>query len=697
MRGVAAGLAAGTLALSLAPYGAGAADDELAEIVVTATRQSEVLWRLNRQLDEARERNLLPGLGASSYALGAQALEALPQGANTPLDKVLLQVPGVSADSAISNPDFHIRNEYANVQYRINGVQLPDGVSALGPVLETHFIADLELLDGALPAQYGLRTAGVVNITTKTRFDAGGQVDLYGGSWATVSPGIEFGGTSGQTQFFVTGRYLHSDQGLENATPLANPLHDRTSQQKFFGYGSTLLGDSARLTYMAGSFSGQFEIPDVVAEPGLNENETDRFYFGVVALQTHDDRRDTQLAAFTRYATVAFVPDVAGDLAYNGLAAQVTRRSVLNGLQLDAAARLGDAHTLRAGWTVSIEETRVEDRALVLPLDAAGEPLPTPMTVDDSAAKTGWTAGGYVQDEWRLTPTLTLNSGLRLDRMSQFVAAGQVSPRMALIYSPAVGTTLHAGVSRYFTPPMQAQATPDRLALFAGTVQQSGVSQEDPVRPERATYFDVGLDRQLSQSLNAGLDLYYKRSTDTLDDGQFGQAVVLNEYNYADGFSRGAELKLGYSAGRFRSYANLSHEVTMVKEVVSNQFLIGDPALLRFLASRYTYASDAQTVTASGGASWQWANLLASIDGRYGSGLRSGYANTMHSPGYTVWNAAVAGRSDPWHNGRTLTLRLSAINLFDRRYVLRAASGIGEFAPQYGARRGLFAEVTQQF
>jgi hypothetical protein len=183
----------------------------------------------------------------------------------------------------------------------------------------------------------------------------------------------------------------------------------------------------------------------------------------------------------------------------------------------------------------------------------------------------------------------------------------------------------------------------------------------------------------------------------TLDDGQFGQAVVLNEFNYADGFSRGAEFKINYTRGGFRTYANVSHEITMVKNVVSNQYLIGDPVELAYLASNYAYASDAQTVTASAGAAYRWHGLLASIDGIYGSGLRAGFANEAHSPGYTQWNAAIAQHVDPWHNRKLLTLRLSAVNLFDRSCVLRAATGIGEFAPQYGPRRGLFAELNQQF
>jgi hypothetical protein len=35
----------------------------------------------------------------------------------------------------------------------------------------------------------------------------------------------------------------------------------------------------------------------------------------------------------------------------------------------------------------------------------------------------------------------------------------------------------------------------------------------------------------LLSSLAVGLDVYYKRSTDTLDGGQFGQAVVLDQFN----------------------------------------------------------------------------------------------------------------------------------------------------------------------
>jgi outer membrane receptor protein involved in Fe transport len=80
----------------------------------------------------------------------------------------------------------------------------------------------------------------------------------------------------------------------------------------------------------------------------------------------------------------------------------------------------------------------------------------------------------------------------------------------------------------------------------------------------------------------------------------------------------------------------------------------------------------------------------------YGSGLRSGFANTEHVPPYTQVNLALT-QEVPVPGMKPLTLRFDIINLFDHVYGLRDGSGIGVFAPQFGPRRGFFGGVSQRF
>ena len=141
----------------------------------------------------------------------------------------------------------------------------------------------------------------------------------------------------------------------------------------------------------------------------------------------------------------------------------------------------------------------------------------------------------------------------------------------ALVYKPFTGTTFHIGYARYFTPPYQAQAYSANIALFTNTTAQPDVPLADPVKPERSNYYDVGVDQVLLPGLTMGVDAYYKQATDMIDDGQFGSAVVLTQFNYAEGFSEGGEFKLKYTSSNFKAYANFAYNITEGKDVVSNR------------------------------------------------------------------------------------------------------------------------------
>ena len=139
--------------------------------------------------DQARS-NLFTTIGTTSSVITQSTINALPGGDNTPVEKILLQAPGVTQDSAASGL-LHVRNDHANVQFRINGVMLPDGLTGFGSILDASWIGSMALVVGALPAEYGLRTVGLVDITTRSDiFNNSGQVSIYGGSQGTLTPTI---------------------------------------------------------------------------------------------------------------------------------------------------------------------------------------------------------------------------------------------------------------------------------------------------------------------------------------------------------------------------------------------------------------------------------------------------------------------------------------------------------------------------
>jgi outer membrane receptor protein involved in Fe transport len=684
-----------------------------------APSPAEQLTTTNKSFDTARDNNLLPKTGTNTFDFSRTVIESLPQGDNAPLDKVLLQAPGVAQDSAASG-QIHVRNEHANVQYRINGIQIPDGVAGFSQIFDTSFIGSFQLITGALPAQYGLHTAGLVDIKTRdSAFNNSGTIGFYGGSQQWVSPYVEYGGTAGKTQYYFTGRYTANDIGIENPLPSYYPIHDYTWQGRFFGYTSTQLDEWSRVSTIVGSSTTRFQIPNVIGAPlfnapnsfsingisdfdstRLNEQQYERNHFGVIAYQRSAGDVDLQASYFTRYSSLHFVPDTIGDLLLNGVASDVFRSSYVNGVQADAAYRLNEAHTVRAGFTGSGEQTQVQNSSTVVAVNPDGtqtDPTAPPFNVNDETAKFGGLFGVYVQDEWRITNQLTLNAGLRFDQMWQFVNANQVSPRASLVYKPWEGTAFHAAYARNFTPPEQVIATPANTALFAGTSGAPPGSGNSPVLPERSHVFDVGVDQRIWRGFDVGVDAYYKIAKDLLDDGQFGQALVLDGFNYEKGRNAGIELKTKYQEGNFLAYGNLAWARQVGTNIVSNQFLFA-PDELDYIAHHYIFTDHAQLLTASAGMSYLWYGTKFSADLIYGYGLRTTVdtPNDQHVPSYTQVNLGVS-REFPGVNGKPATVRFDVINVLDSIYEIRDGSGVGVFAPQFGPRRSFFAGLSQKF
>lgn len=670
------------------------------DIVVTAQR-----------LDAARA-SIQPDLGATSYALTNKTILALPGADSQALNQILLQLPGVVQDGF---GQFHVRNDHNNLQYRINGTILPEGVALFGQTLSPRLVERLNLVTGALPAQYGLRTAGIVDITTKSGLlKDGGQVSLYGGSHRTIEPSVEYGGSAGATNYFLSADFRHDGLGIENVDASRRALHDDTNQGQIFAYADHILGPSDRISFLGGLSLQHFQIPnprglhpdgtysidgrtDFLSDD-LDQTQLERTGFGIVSL-LHDVGPFTlQTSLFGRYSTLDYRPDVTGELLFNGQAQRAAKRDLTLGIQTEAAYRLSPAHTLRGGVVVSRERGVSRTTTQLFPVDAEGAQTGEPYAVTDTGAQTEWTYSAYLQDEWKPVRGVTLNIGGRFDAYKGFRSEHQFSPRANIVLQPFEGTTLHGGYARYFSPPPFANVATTSVQKFAGTSAEAPGTGDTTPLAERQDYFDVGFQQKIGESLSFGVDGYYRRSKNLLDEGQFGAPIILTPFNYRQGRIKGVELNASYDRGPLQLYANFAISSARGKDIVSSQFSF-DPDDLAYIRDHYIHLDHDQKYTGSAGAFYRFESgaLADSKLGAtllYGSGLRTDGAvpNGGELPSYVQVNLTASHA----FAGPGIEVRLDIINLFDRSYIIRDGSGIGVGAPQYGPRRGFFIGISKK-
>jgi outer membrane receptor protein involved in Fe transport len=674
-----------------------------------ASKQALDLAVAAKRLEEARL-SIQPRIGASTYEFNRQAIESLPQGDNAPLTQVILQAPGVTQDST-GGGFLHVRNEHANVQYRLNGVALPDGVSFFGQGggLSPRLASSIELITGALPAEFGLRTAGIVDVNTKSGgFDPGGSVGLYGGSHSWIQPSAEYRGSLGRFNYYLSGDFLHNNIGITPATP-DTPIHDSTKQGHGFGYFEYLIDSTSKVSAILGSFVGHFQIPnakdqspsftvngiDSFDSAKANETQLEQNYYAVLSYLKAKQDLTYQISLFTRYSQLDFRPDPLADLLFNGIAQDFHRSSVATGLQAEGSYVVTPTHTARAGIYVVAERASVQTTSSVE--DAAGPD--TPFKVFDSTGITGYTYSIYAQDAWKILPTVTINGGLRFDYFDGFRTEWQPSPRLNVVWMATPTTTVHAGYARYFTPPPLVFTSSASLNRLVGTTAEAAVTKNTVIRSERAHYFDAGIIQQILPGLKVGLDVYYKKAEHLLDDGQFGAPVFNTPFNYKWGYNYGVELSTSYVNGGFSAYGNLAAAEQWAKRIETAQSLFSADDLA-YSYNHYIHTDHHQLITASAGAAY----LLALTDTRFsldflaGSGLRRSvvHPNDASVPPYQQANIGIQQKFTLPAFGK-MTARFDVINLWDEKYKLRDGTGLGVFAAQFGPRRAFYGGLQKEF
>ncbi|MGH8151055.1 MAG: TonB-dependent receptor [Steroidobacteraceae bacterium] len=691
------------------PSGTSSTSDSIQTVLVTAKR-------LNAARSEIETET-----GASTYTIGQSTIAAEPGGENVQLNQVLLQAPDVVQDSF---GQIHVRGDHNDLQYRLNGIIIPEGINVFGQTLDPRLLSSVSLITGALPAEYGLRTAGVIDMSTNSGvLQPGGYVSIYGGSHGTIQPSLAYGGGSGSLNYYLTYDELINDLGIESPDESVTPLHDHSTQGHGFAYLEDILDSNDRVSLILGTSDDEYQIPNVPGEQpplgytvngvqsflsnDLDESQHELTQYGIFSWQHSEGALNWQSSLSARYTSLHFAPDWTGDLLYNGIAQDAFKVDTAVGWQTDASYRLSEAHTLRFGWYLQHDSSTSDTTSQVLPIDPTGaQTSDVPLTVLQNGTQSQEIESAYVQDEWKPLTALTVNYGLRFDHYNAYSSGSQISPRLNVVWQVLPDTTVHAGYSRYFTPPPFELVASGTFTRFAGTSAEPPGTETEDTAPiaERSDYYDFGVEQKLlAQRLTLGVDSYYENAQHLIDEGQFGAPIILTPFNYRYGKIEGLELTSNYTVRDFSAYANLAFQSAKGKDVESSQFNFGADDLA-YIADNYIHLDHEERVSGSGGVSYtRWGTRL-SADAIFGTGLRddlllpSGFAipNGDHTPSYTQVNLG-ASHAFIIDGSGPLTVRLDVINLFDKIYQIRSGTGIGVFAPQYGARRGVFAGLEWDF
>jgi len=400
-----------------------------------------------------------------------------------------------------------------------------------------------------------------------------------------------------------------------------------------------------------------------------------------------------------RYSRLAYAPDRIGELMFNGVASAVTRSNRASTLQADFAMPMGGRHTLRYGIYGSFERAVSGNDAWVFPADADGNQTGTaPINILDNSRLSAKTWSAYVQDEWSIGENWTLNVGLRGDRYQLVRSESQLSPRLGLVWQATGSTTVHAGYSRYFTPPATEMIASSNIAKFDGTTNAVSDMGNNTPLAERTDYFDVGVSQNLGSAWTVGVDAYYRKVQRLQDEGQFGEALVYSTFNYAAGRVKGLELTVNYEQGPLSAYVNASFGKAIGKRIITSQYNFA-PDDLAWVNRHWIFLDHDQKLTSSGGINYALDDSTrVGADYLFGSGLRKDgdVPNGASLPAYFQLNLSVS-HDFTFERFGNLHAQFAVLNVLDRTYELRDGSGIGVGAPQFGPRRGVYLSLQKDF
>jgi hypothetical protein len=622
------------------------------------------------------------------YPIGKQAIsESLVGQPGRQLSNLVDELPGWLYEA---NGVLHPRGSEYDVQYVVDGLPITENRSpAFAPPFDADHVDSMRVLTANYPAEYGRKLGGIVEVIPVKNVPPGlhGQVDISGGSFATLDTSAEVSYVRGHDRFSISGDGFHTDRYLDPPV-LANYTNRSNAGGVSASYERDFL-DRNRLRLSLTHDAVRFLVPNELVQQlaGQRQDVTNVETSGQVYFQ-HTISPDLFLSIS------GSIRDATATLASNRMSSPIV-------VAQDRGYREGYGRGDLAGhhghhdWKLGVDSTfsPVHEQLQYTITDPKQFDSRTQQHLEFSDQRWDIEPSSYAQDQIHIR-NWNISAGLRFDRYGFIVHESALSPRFGLSrYLPSLNLLIHASFDRVFQTPAVENLL---LASSRRLDSVNPVVVRLPVRPARANYYEVGVTKAFRGRLRLDANVFRRDFRNYSDDDVLLDTGVSFPIAFSKARIVGEELRLELPhLGRFSGYLSYANQSGIGQGPITGGLLLGSEAGSRLNDTTRFAVSQDQHNTARGRMRFQAVRRLwLALGGQYGSGLPAdvggadpnfllaqyGAAILDHVnldrgrvlPSFSV--DAAAGLELYQKETRSASLQIYAANLADRVNVINFAS-----------------------